>query len=394
LNQEIVAGDVAMSLKLPEPERLDVLVRFPGMIDELSGWTLDIIDRKTARLLSNRVILSDPQAVEAALEYRARFAYLPVQAGDTPTDTELLRLTPPDTVTAPRVYFERTVLELFQDGVGVIDQLKALPKPVAYTGRVNRRGTPEPAPASLTLVAKEIESTNGGIVTSFSRTVKTNEEGVFEVELLPGDYVVDVQPLDEELAHTTTELTVALGSEVQAGKVLEMAERSSIEGRLRSATGRPVTMVPLEALAPPQAASLDVIESARGQAPSLPVAQGVTTDSAGQFSFLADPGDFYVIARPDASSGFPWGLRLNVSVSEGTSQSLNGFRLSHPYVIEGELTSSDVGSVPSALIRAYAFLRDGSLINQPDLATSVTAVGEARVDTDGRFQLLLPAQLE
>lgn len=397
LNQKIAAGDVSLTMTVPPPVPLSVVVRFPGMIDQLSGWSLDIIDRGTGRLLSNSVTLDSPEVIDGVLEYSAQLVYLavaqsePAAAGVQPS--ELLRLTPPEGTTAPQVYFERTVAELFQGGMGVIDQLQGLPKAVSYTGRVGRIGTADPAPSSVTLVARKLESMGAGVVTSFSRTAKTDDGGVFEVRLLPGEYLVQVQPTQEDLAQISTELTVSSGGEVQVGKVLEVPKRAGLSGRLRSFSGRSVAMTPLEVVPPPRARNLDVIDSARGEIQLLPGGQGGASDQEGLFSMLVDFGFYQIVARPEAGSGFPWGFRLGVEVSaEGTE--LDSLRLPLPYVIDGGLTSSDVGDLPSALIRAYAFLRDGELTNQPELATSVVAVGEARVDEESRFRLLLPAQLD
>jgi len=69
-------------------------------------------------------------------------------------------------------------------------------------------------------------------------------------------------------------------------------------------------------------------------------------------------------------------------------------KLNLPQVLAGELSSDDVGLVPSALIRAYAYVKNGRLTSNPAEATNVVPVAESRVSVNGTYRLLLPSSFE
>jgi hypothetical protein len=131
---------------------------------------------------------------------------------------------------------------------------------------------------------------------------------------------------------------------------------------------------------------------------------GTTSEGDGNFSMLADAGLFNVAARPEPGSGFAWRIRLGVDTTQG-DVSVGRLELSLPLVVEGVLASPDLDLehadsdlesddprlVPDALIRAYAFLKDGKLVATKDEADLVIAVAETRSDSQGRFRLLLPS---
>lgn len=397
VNRELTPGNIGLNLQLPVPARLDLTVIYPGYIDVLSQWLVDIVDRASGKVLSNRVLLKDPIGGSGQLEYSAALAFSPVDNDDSSSATELVRLSPPEGVTAPTIYLERSVVELFVAGEGVIDQLTNLPSPVLYTGRINERDSADPAPGTVTLVATELTSISSGLVAAFSRTVQTDESGVFEVELLPGKYQVLMEPRSEELAQTATELTVSSGAGNQVGKVLTVGRRANVAGTLVSLSGARVQGVPIEAYPPAVSRSVDVIAAAQGLGSLVPRAELVmplgaedeVTDT-GTFALLADPGSFHLIARPDVSTGFAWGFALGLDV-ESENIGLPDIVLSPPFVLEGEVSSSDVGLVPGALVRAYAYVEGSAFSAEMDDATSVVAVGEARADANGRYRLLLPS---
>jgi hypothetical protein len=58
---------------------------------------------------------------------------------------------------------------------------------------------------------------------------------------------------------------------------------------------------------------------------------------------------------------------------------------------DADLESDDPRLVPDALIRAYAFLKEGQLVATKEEADLVIAVAETRSDSEGRFRLLLPS---
>lgn len=396
LSRAIEPGDIDFSLELPVPEKLDVTVRFPGLIDALHGWTLDVVDRDTGRLLSNSAELSSPEIESSSggLSYRAELAFSPVVSdaeGAMPA-TELVRLSPPEAVTAPTIYVERSVVELFQDGEGVIDQLTALPSPVTYSGRVTQAGTTTGAKANVTLIATQLQHVSSGTIAAFVRTVESDEAGVFEVELLPGNYAVRIEPASDTLAQAATTLTVSASGSMQAGKALEVKARARFSGRMVSFNGDLLGYTTVQASPVPVLTTLNVLSLARGEYPMYPRTESEPSEPDGIFELLLDAGEFRLVARPEVTTGLPWYVQLGVEVA-GTELWMDDLSVSVPVVAEGAIRSADVGAVPGSLVRAYALLAGNEPTADPAEATAVVGIGEARVDSAGDFRLLLPSTI-
>lgn len=391
VDQELVPGIVELTMELPVPDSLRVAVRYPKITDDLNGFTLDVIERDSGRLLSSRARLGVPEQTESGLEYSVELAFSEVQGSETALAGELVRLSPPPGMVAPTLYVERSVVDLFQGDQGLIDQLTEIPSPVRFSSRVAIAGLPSPAPATVLLVATALDSTNPGTVAAFSQSVDTDDQGNFEVDLLPGSYRMSIEPFDPTMARTSADLTVVGSSKTQIGKTIEISSRREINGRVVSFDGSAVVGAPIWAGAEPFTSMANVLEAAQGRVRPYPTAVGGSSASNGKFSLLADAGVFRVTARPQGSSGFPWRVRLGVDAGAGDVD-LGRLQLSLPLVVGGRLTSRDLADVvPNALIRAYAFVKDDQLVASREEADSVIAVGEARVDSAGRFQLLLPS---
>lgn len=384
------AGDQPLRLELPPPELMSVTVRYPHSTDDLSAWTLDLVDRDSGRVLSNRAKLGEPTSVEEGLEYSVDLAFSQVDSESSSPASELVRLSPPKDAVAPIIYVERSIVDLFQDGAGLIDQLTELPDPVAFEGPIVVAGEVTKVPGKVTFVATSLRSTEPGTLAAFSRTVDTDETGVYQVDLLPGDYKVLVEPFNSKYSRALSSLSVNAASDSQVGRSLSVTTRNTLTGQVLSFTGAPISGAPVVATAAPEAQG--VLKTALGEIAISPTAYGMATDFDGRFELFADTGTFYVSARPESSTGFPWRVLLDVDVGVGQT-SVGRVGLTLPLVVRGTLTSQDTGFVPDALIRIYAFISDGVPVDSADEADSVVAVGESRVDSDGRFRLLLPSAL-
>ncbi len=395
--QEIVAGDVNLNLTLPAPKSLDLVVRWPSEDDALEGWTVDVIERGSGRVLSTREKLREPEVTPYGLEYNALIAYSPVvrpEMADV-AGSELVRLSPPPGVAAPVVIIERSVVELFQQGVGVIDQLDQLPAPVELTGQVTVTDSPEAVPATVTLVATDLLSIDAGMVAAYQRTVEADENGAFVVDVLPGTYrVVAVPPPESGLSAAEAIWDIGKTPSVQAGKVIELSTSAAVRGRVVDPGARvALPGLSVQAMASPAVTSADVLGQALGHVSFVPRAEGTVSHSDGKFELRSDGGLFDLTVRPETNTGFAWLVRPVVEVG-GTGVDLGNIKLPLPVMYEGEITSRDSGTVPAALVRAYAYLRDGELTDDPSEATSVIQIGETRADEDGAFRLLLPASFD
>ena len=360
---------------------------------------MDIIERDVGRILSNRAELGVPEVKNDALEYKVELAFTQPLVGGTPSKgaSELVRLSPPSSVVAPTFFVERSVVDLFQDGQGLIDQLKSLPKPVSFSapvGGADSEGS-EAVAATVTLVATTLDSTSPGTIALFSRTVETEKDGNFRADLLPGVYRVHVEPQGDEYASVDFELTVSDSAGTQVGKVVQLPWRRMMSGRVESFNGVSLAGLPLQGSSLPPTSPSNIFDLAQGRAAYTPTVNGSSTDDSGRFSLFSDEGTFHLTVRPPPASNFAWGLVTSVKVQD-EDVNLGRVTLSVPLVIRGKLRSEDtrVGSLRGAVIRAHILLKGEELAASYAEADSVVAVGEARVGDNDAFRLLLPSSFK
>jgi hypothetical protein len=170
----------------------------------------------------------------------------------------------------------------------------------------------------------------------------------------------------------------------QAGKLIELPQLATLTGTA-SLQGAQVQVVPS-----PQ--SLIPFEQAFGAATFVPRATTDMVDERGGFRVAADPGRFDVSVRASDSSGFAWFVRSGLQVAPGGSQDLGRLVLPQPSVVTGSI-SVDLpqAPIPSALIRAYAYLDENLRYTRDrSAARSVIQVAETRSDRLGNYRLLVP----
>ncbi len=389
LDQEVAASDVSLSVQLGAPKRYDARVRFPASEGSLEGWRLDLVDSDSGLALSSGAVLSESRESEGTLEYDASVVYVPVHS--KASGTEMVRLTPPEGVTAPTLLVARGVTELFQSDPAIVDQLTSLPKTVTLSGRVVLAGTLDGVEAGLTFVLESLSGLAEGTSVSFSREVRTGTDGTFEASLLPGTYRVVTQAASDQLAQSEEKFSVSGGTPSQAGRTIEIAERRSIQGRLFDFRGNPVAKAQVDLVPVPtfHRGGLALSASAVRFVPSGLASE---TESDGRFKLLADAGRFDIVARNvTKDTEFSWAFRLGLTVGDGDVV-LGDLKERPPLLVHGSVSAEQTGTLPSALIRAYAYVKAGELSTPAD-AEYVLLVGETRANAEGDYQLLLPADL-
>jgi hypothetical protein len=390
-NQTIASGDVTLSLTLPPPERLLLHVRWP-IAGSLDGWALDLIDPISGRRVSTRAELNSATATSTD-EYLVELAFSPVQAENVATGQELVRLAPPEGVSAPVLLMERSVIELFSRGEGVIDGV-TLPPVVEVEGQVVVAGSLEPQRATVILEATELSNVQDGTFASYSRIVESDTEGKFRVPLLPGQYRIQAVPeADSGLAATETNWAIDDQSPTQAGKVIELVESIPVSGTVLHPSGRERIEGPsVHAVPSPGSVETSVLDEALGAVPFVPRAATATVVDRGGFSFGSDPGIFDVSVRPGSGTGFAWLVMPNLEIRSRTI--LEQLNLPLPVAYRGVVKSDAIGPLPGALIRAFIYLDQApSYTSDPLTARSVLQIAETRSGDDGGFDLLLPAEL-
>ncbi len=386
------ASDMGITLTLNTPEQLDIVVRWPHSEPLLDGWTLDVIDGESGRLLSTQGVLEEPVTAAEGIDYRVRLAYVPVHP--TGSEADLVRLSPPEGVTAPRVIVDRSVVELFEQGVGTIDQFQFLPSPVQVMGQVSAENSATLVRATVSLAATELRMISPGTIAAFERVVETDEGGQFTVDLLPGTYrVVAFPPVGSGLSPTEAIWRISANQDVQAGRVVELAWNANIHARVLGPASGVISGAAVQATAASaEIAATGILERVLGRASYAPMADGAVTDAEGRFSVVADRGVFDLAVRPGAGSGFSWLVLPSVN-AKGPEAALGDVGLPLPVVYSGFVSTAVASGASSALLRAYAYVTGTTLTNDPAEATAVIQVAESRVDPDGSFQLMIPAHL-
>ena len=307
----------------------------------------------------------------------------------------------------------RSALALFDPARGTLSSFTSLPTPVHVIGQVTFGETPTAVPATVTLVANSISGIAPGVLASLVRTVNVGADGQFDVHLLPGKYTVSTvpqAPLDPTrpnqltLAADSREWTVPSSPLEQAGKVIDLSSSLGITGSVGDVAGKPVATAQVQAVASPQSIRYDALQETLGGTAAVPHPAFVPRATAGEvgsngaFGLKVDPGTFDISVRPNDDTGFAWLVAPNVLVSSlGSGAHFPALTLPLPVSYSGTVTvgGADGAStpIPSALIRAYIYLKDGDYIADSADANSVVQVAETRADKLGAFEILIPAEL-
>lgn len=419
-------GDVRLPLMIGPPSTLTVKVKWPGEESALQGWTLAMVDSSSGQLISGQEVLSDYPGLQVH-----GFRYAPVEyatgpAPEIPAETELLRLAPPENVVAPTLYAARVGLELFVANEAEIS-LKSLPRVVDVIGQVRLNdsngevcatlpeaadpgdGTPAEEPCAVPFSVQVVSSAGvnetstfndtipKGIFATYQATVETVDDLRFYVSLPAGEYRAIAVPEVDDYRHWAigkdTWVLSSAESEVH-GKTVSVMPRARVEGQVSGAAAGTVTGFAVNMSASPAEVPSTILEVTRREAP-VPRASSTALSEDGSFSIFADPGVFNLTVRPEAESGFAWLVRPGITITQTPEQRLDDMRLPVPVRYHGSIQSLSLGGrVPDALVRAYVYLDgDGQLTRDASKAHSVIQVGEARADAQGKYELLLPAEL-
>jgi len=281
-------------------------------------------------------------------------------------------------------------------------------------GLVRSGTTPRPQAATVTLVAKTLSGIAPGVLASFVRTVTAGADGQFDVDLLPGEYSVSTVPqtsLDQSALDQTSSSqgdgevlaadfrtwTVASSPAEQSGKEIELGPALSAFGHVEASNG-PVATAQVQATASAQSLRFDALQNtldastaARVQAAFVPRASSGSVGDLGDFDLKTDPGTFDIAVRPNIDTGFAWLVMPNVVINSA-SGGLGQLKMPLPVPYRGTVTGPD-GPIPSALVRAYIYLKGNDYTGDSSKADSVLQIAEARAGADGAFTILVPAEL-
>lgn len=415
---DVTLSDFNLSVELPQPMRLDVIVNWPADGNSLRGWVLEVLDPVTARRISTQTVLAEPVIGDGKASYVASVLYTPVHRANTEgliapdvalKGREVVRLSPPITTDASTSLIEQVATPAIVasleghvfPGTLVIKQESVLPAPVIVQSHVNASGEPSPLAADVTVVGRTIDGIDPGVFASFVRQLKAEDDGQLDLKLLPGKYEVRAVPSDDSARGTSiSEWTVNGDKPFQSGRVIELnrAPRfrgaASLPGSGGGASGASLHVIP---------SAPDVLPGtfamALGEVPTTLRGAVELLGPDGWFDVALDPGTFDVTVRPEPRSRFGWYVdsRLELTPDQGDYELPEVAAAPLPIVYRGKvwLGGSEVGTpIGGALIRGFAYLgSDGNFTSDPAAARALVQVAETLADSDGKYELLIPASL-
>lgn len=407
-NQKI-SGKTPLEYAASESKQLTLQLHWPKGARTLDGWVADVIEPLGGRPISTSVTLGSPSERATEVVYTVPLIYSTVRdlSGTLePVEfaADLVRLQPPTGVAAPTIFFDRTAISLLSDSMPSVVGFTRYPDPVRVEGQLARADDGAPLVGSVTVVSTRVAGVDSGIFASFQATVEVTakDQGIFAVDLPPGEYRVHAVPAtgvdgtlpgEGSLSALETQWEVAADTAFQAGKLLELSAATVVTGQ-SSFEGAEVRIAP-------SPRSVLPFQKAFGGAPFIPRGRNALVESR-RFAVSVDPGRFDVSVVGPESLGFAWFVRPGVEVSGGP-RDLGDVNLMSPSALRGTTTglfpdtrgtALVTRAIGSCSVRAYAYLdKDLSYTRDADSAVSVVQVAETRSDETGAFRLLVPSSL-
>lgn len=363
----------------------------------LGSWSATAIDPTTGEPISTRATVSaDNPAVE--LTSVSALGVFDVQVA--------LVSEPGNETVAPTFRIPNAALVNSEDGA-LEARLPLLSRAVSFTGTVEHcrdlllEAVVENRPAmsvalrsrSLLTEAGELDATASFATTSTATFDSGLREWSFSASVPAGQYEVVVTPSTESECGVFAETRMIQAPEASsaAAALLQLPTLSFLSGSVRA--GGQVTMPMMGAAVVANALGLrDAIafEPSDDTVTRYNRSQQTTTDMLGEFTLPIDVGAYDVIVKPPVDSGFAWRVLRDVNVGARTETPFDReIEMTAPVLVRGTLrTSVGMRAMTGATIRAYTTTDDA------ERGQRALPIGVATADADGRFTLLLPANID
>lgn len=251
--------------------------------------------------------------------------------------------------------------------------------PVRFTGRVRDANDAAVPGATVRFLSTGIfGGSQLGLEGSFSGSATTNEDGNFDVELLPGYYTISVTPpvdVENNWGVLVTEAPL-VGDQVTATEALIVPPQVGLRGWVT--TFRDET-----------APGVTIVARARSDGDSIAMhrSQEVVSNSIGAFAMTVDEGIYDMQVRVPSETGFAWLIERNLSIDVARGDLTRSYRLVPPIPLRGFVRASDGTPAAGALIRGYVVIDDGGESRRIQIA-------EATSREDGSYELLIAPGLD
>ena len=375
-----IGSDIGqINIDLPQRQRLS------GTLDSsvalgIEGWTVSMIDRATAKLIS-----TEPELLNVGLGLPSEFEveFHPTKVitsedgpGKPATPFPLVRVRAPekDGYTPALV---GALEELDLDGNYVVAlTLGDLSKAVAVEATILNTSEKEGVAATVTFASSFAKGLR------YERTLTTAADGAFQTSLitasaeLPGQYQCFARPVDDSSLEAigTADWQINPGEDF-VGHTLVLPPRALVSGSVVTAGNQAVD------------AEVTATQSATNNDPISPRAvQGLV--SGGALKVNLDPGTFDLVVKPAEGSGFPWLVTSQLEILGPEAVALGQLDIPNPIVLRGRVVDADNQPVPLAAMTAWLPVED-----EESSTSTVVQVGQTVSDEAGEYTLFLPPSL-
>jgi len=219
------------------------------------------------------------------------------------------------------------------------------------------------------------EQSELGLVTTFSASTTTNDDGSFSLELLPGLYTVIVTPPeDAENTWAPVAEEALVAEDLTELEDIVLPSQIALSGSCTTFTGDP-------------AGGVAVVAQARGELGELQRSRLTASNQEGVFRLTVDPGRYDMLIKVADATGFPWLIEPELVMSEERGAMTRDYTLPTPIVVRGTLQAAGGMIVGGAPIRAYVFETSGGEVRPIQVAETISA-------EDGSYRLLISPTLD
>ncbi|MFO0648166.1 MAG: carboxypeptidase-like regulatory domain-containing protein [Polyangiales bacterium] len=219
----------------------------------------------------------------------------------------------------------------------------------------------------------------------FEDRVQTDDDGNFSSWLVPGTYQVVIEPPDAEFANSVQSFLVGSDVRVQSGRVLTVAPRIPVEGRVITASGQALMNAHVHAVPFQDAYASHPCFSEVGMLALAPSANpdDTTTGADGTYRLDLDPGLYRIVVDPPTGAGFATTLDQTRCVQSGI-RALDVV-MDSPVEVHGVVRGPDGAVAPGARVEAVVRVRE------PGAEGVTVRVGRVIAGAGGAYSMLLPA---
>lgn len=380
-----VAVDTTFNVQMPQPAALKGTLEVPPEQD-IEGWTLEVVEPSRGVVVSQSAVLSRDDVVDGVLQIPsiadAQDGLLYNWAG-----APIIRLRDKDGVLT--VHWPMATVDLDGDNIVALRlyDLEVVPKSIEATVVDDLGG---PVVASVVIQSTGLTG-SANQNASFEVRTTTSEDGLFVVDLVPGNYRVQAFPVANQGVAAVEADWEIKASDLCCGRTITVPPQSTLQGVATTPLGQSMANAPAEAR--PSAAGIDSYLDLVFDVDALtPTAATTTLDATGMFFLGVDPSTYDFFIKPPAGTNFPWYVRPSTLVASGDQATLDlgAVTVRYPAVLVGRVSTAE-GVPTGAVVRAWLPLtiNDG----ENGFAERVVQIGEAVADDFGTYTLALPPSI-